>query len=75
MPLSLPTNLKLNEITSLEKGYYHGVVFQISGAEVNVNGQWIAFTNENKDFIFSQNPMNLEWRLNGELLSNYNYKP
>ena len=75
MPTSLPTNLKLNEITSLEKGYYHGVVFQIPGAEVKINGQWIAFTDDNKDLILIQNPMTLEWRLNGELLSNYNYKP
>lgn len=75
MPTSLPTSLKANETTPLEKWYYHGVIFQIPGAEVNINGQWIAFTNENKELIFSQNPMNLEWRLNGDLLNNYNYKP
>ena len=75
MPTSLPTNLKANETTPLEKGYYHGVVYQIPGAEVNINGQWIPFTGENKELIFSQNPMNLEWRLNGETLNNYNYKP
>ena len=75
MPTSLPTKFSTNETTPLEKGYYHGVVYQIPGAEVNFNGQWIPFTDDNKELIFSQNPMNLEWRLNGETLSNYNYKP
>jgi len=75
MPTSLPTNIKANKATPLEKGYYHGVVYQIPGAEVNINGQWIPFTDDNKSLIFSQNPMNLEWRLNGESLNNYNYKP
>jgi hypothetical protein len=51
------------------------VVYQIPGAEVNIDGQWIPFTDDNKEIIFSQNPMNLEWRLNGESLNNYNYKP
>lgn len=75
MPTSIPTNLKSDETTPLEKWYYHGVVYQIPGAEVNINGQWVPFTDDNKSLIFSQNPMNLEWRLNGETLNNYNYKP
>lgn len=74
MPTTLPTNLKTDESIALEKGYYHGVIYQIPGAEVNINGQWIAFTDDNKDLILTQNPMTLEWRLNGELLSSYNYK-
>ena len=75
MPTSLPTNIQANETTPLEKGYYHGVVYQIPGAEVNINGQWIAFSNDNKDLILAQNPMTLEWRLNGTLLNSYGYKP
>ena len=75
MPTSLPTNLKSNETIPLEKWYYHGVIYQIPGAEVKINGQWVPFTDDNKELIFSQNPMNLEWRLNGEILNNYNYKP
>ena len=75
MPTSLPTNIKANKATPLEKWYYHGVVYQIPGAEVKINGQWVPFTDDNKELIFSQNPMNLEWRLNGESLNNYNYKP
>lgn len=74
MPTALPTNLKADETVALEKGYYHGIVYQIPGAEVNINGQWIAFTDENKEIILSQNPMTLEWRLNGELLNSYSYK-
>ena len=70
MPTSLPTSLKTNETVALEKGYYHGVVYQIPGAEVNINGQWVPFTDDNKNLILNQNPMNLEWRLIGKLLNN-----
>lgn len=73
MPTNLPSNLKTDETIPLEKGYYHGVVYQIPGAEVKINGQWVAFTDDNKDIIRTQNPMTLEWRLNGELLNEYNY--
>ena len=75
MPTALPASIKPNEIVDLEKGYYHGVIYQIPGAEANINGQWIAFSDENKDLILAQNPMTLKWRLNGELLNNYNCKP
>ena len=75
MPTATPTNLNIDETITLEKGYYHGVVYQIPGAEVNINGQWVPFTDDNKDLILSQNPMNLEWRLNGTLLNGYGYKP
>ena len=74
MPLNLPANIKTDETVALEKGYYHGIIFNIPGAEVNINGEWIAFTENNKDLILAQNPMNLEWRLNGDLLSRYGYK-
>ena len=42
-----------------------GVLFSIPGAEVKVNSEWIAFDNKNKEVILGQNPMDLEWRLNG----------
>jgi hypothetical protein len=58
----------------LSKGYYHGLAFDIPGAEVNINGEWISFSAENKDLILSQNPFDLEWRLNGDLLYKYGYK-
>lgn len=74
MPLNLPANIKTDETVALEKGYYHGIIFNIPGAEVNINGEWIAFTENNKDLILAQNPMTIEWRLNGDLLSRYGYK-
>ena len=73
MPRDLPSSLKTDETIPLEKGYYHCVVYQIPGAELKINGQWVTFTDNNKDLIHTQNPMNLEWRLNGELLNKYNY--
>ena len=72
-PQHLPTAISTNETLSLDKGYYKGVLFSIPGAEVKVNGEWIAYDNKNKEAILSQNPMNLEWRLNGELLKKYGY--
>ena len=75
IPTSLPANIKLGEAVALEKGYYHSVIFDIPGAEVNINGQWIAFTDDNKDLILAQNPVPLQWRLNGELLNRYGYNP
>ena len=73
MPTALPESLKTDDIIALEKGYYHGVIYQIPGAEVNIDGQWIPFTDENKDLILAQNPMNLNWRLNGALLRKLGY--
>ena len=75
MPTTALLSAKQGEATTLKKGYYHGVVYQVPGAEVKINGEWIAFTDNNKDLILAQNPMTLEWRLNGELLNKYGYKP
>lgn len=72
-PQNLPASISAGETINLDKGYYKGILFSIPGAEVKVNGEWIAFDNKNKDIIMSQNPMNLEWRLNGELLQKYGY--
>lgn len=74
MPTALPASINTNETITLEKGYYHGVIYQIPGAEVNINGQWMAFTDEHKDLILAQNPMTLTWRLNGDLLRKLGYK-
>lgn len=73
MPKESQITIDIGETVSLDKGYYKGVLFCIPGAEVKVNGEWIAFDNKNKEVIQSQNPMNLEWRLNGELLKKYGY--
>lgn len=72
-PQNLPTSISSGETLNLDKGYYKGVLFSIPGAEVKVNGEWIAYDNKNKDVILSQNPMSLEWRLNGDLLKKYGY--
>ncbi len=72
-PQNLPASISTGETLNLDKGYYKGILFSIPGSEVKVNGEWIAFDNKNKDAILSQNPMNLEWRLNGELLQKYGY--
>lgn len=74
MTVEIPSAIGLDKTIALNKEWYKGLIFQIPGAEVNINGQWIPFTDFNKDLIFAQNPMTLEWRLNGELLNNYNYK-
>ena len=75
IPKSIPSSLSLGETLELEKGYYKGVVFNIPGAEVKVNGEWIPFTAENAIRIKAANPMNLEWRINGALLRKYGYTP
>ena len=74
MVTNLPTSLKTSETVGLEKGYYKGIIFNIPGAEVLVDGEWIACTQDNADKIKTQNPMDLEWRLNGGLLNEYGYK-
>lgn len=72
-PQNLPESIATGETLDLEKGYYKGVIFSIPGAEVKINGQWVAFDAKNKDTILSKNPMNLEWRLNGDLLRKMGY--
>ncbi len=53
---TVPTSIKLGETINLGKGYYHGIIFDIPGAEVKINGEWIAFTENNKATILAQNP-------------------
>ena len=66
MPMALTASIKIGEAIALEKGYYKGVLFNIPGAEVKINGQWIAYNDKNKEQILSWNPMALEWRLNAD---------
>ena len=74
MPLDLPISVGWSQTAALSKGYYHGLVFNIPGAEVKVNGEWIRCNADNKDLILAQNPFTLEWRLNGDLLRKLGYK-
>lgn len=73
MPQELPTEIKIGETLPLNKHFYNGVAFLIAGAEVLINGQWIAFSNENSTLVMAENPMTLQWRLNGELMQQYGY--
>ena len=66
MPTKESLSIKEDGSAVLEKGYYHGIVFDIPGAEVLIDGQWIAFNDKNKAQILAQNPMVLEWRLNAD---------
>ena len=59
---------------NLEKGYYHGIIFDIPGAEVLINGEWTPYNANNAALIKAQNPMTLEWRVNGDLLRKMGYK-
>ena len=74
MPKEMPTSISWSQTVALSKGYYHGLAFDIPGAEVKINGEWISFSDENKNFILAQNPFALEWRLNGDLLRKFGYK-
>ena len=75
MPTTESLSVKQRETKRLEKGYYHGIIYQIPGAEVNINGEWIAFTQADESLIKAQNPMTLQWRLSGDQLRKYGYKP
>ena len=74
MPTTESLSVKEGETMNLEKGYYHGVVFDIPGAEVLINGEWTPYNANNVALIKAQNPMTLEWRLNADLLRKLGYK-
>jgi hypothetical protein len=71
---NLPTQISSWETISLNKWYYKWVIFDIPWAEVKINWQWIAYNDANKSVIKSQNPMNLQWRLNWNLCTKMWYK-
>lgn len=74
MPENLPTELSITETKELSKGSYMGVVFSIPGAEVLIDGEWTACTEQNAEKIKAQNPFTLEWKLNGDLCQQYGKK-
>lgn len=73
MTVDVPSSIASGETVKLTKGYYKGIVFNIPGAEVLINGEWIPFTAQNEQRIKQQNPMNLEWRLNSALYKKMGY--
>ena len=74
MPTDLPSNIKSKQNTPLNKWYYKWVIFDIPWAEVKINWEWIAYNDINKSLIKSQNPMNLQWRINWDLCKKLWYK-
>ncbi len=75
MPETLPTTIGANETIPLEPGFYHGVFFEIPGAEVLIDGEWVRVSAENEQLIKAQNPFTLKWRLSGEQLLDMGHKP
>ena len=73
MLANVPSSISKSDVNDLGIGYYKGLVFDIPGAEVLVDGQWMAYDAKNKDLILAQNPMTLSWRLNGSLLRKLGY--
>ena len=74
MPNNLPSSIQSSQTVSLSKGYYKWVIFNIPWAEVKINWEWTAYNDANKSLIKSQNPMTLEWRINGDLCRKLGYK-
>ena len=70
---SVPESVSLGGTAALEKGYYKGVVFDIPGAEVCVDGEWLPVSQEFMDRIGTANPFTLDWRLSSTLLSRLGY--
>ncbi|MCR5276533.1 MAG: hypothetical protein K6D54_02515 [Bacteroidales bacterium] len=73
MTTYLPSGIGPGETVALTKEWYKGLVFDIPGAEVNIDGQWIPYDAANKGRILIQSPMMLNWRLNGTLLRKLGY--
>ena len=70
---TMPTTIAEGTTINLPQGYYHGVVFNIPGAEVNINGEWVPFNRANAERIKGQNPFTLKWRINAETLALMGY--
>ena len=73
MTTTIPSNIGLGETITLTKEWYKGLVYDIPGAEVKIGDEWIAYDAKNRDFILGNNPMGLEWRINGTLLRKLGY--
>ena len=73
--IQLPTTIAPWQIVYISKWWYELPIFQAPGVEVNIDGEWIPFSNQYTDLIKTKNPAYLERRLNGDLLSQMWYKP
>ena len=70
----IPSTIKAGETITLTKWRYKWIIFDIPWAEVKINWQWIPYNKSNESLIKSQNPMNLEWRLNANEAMKYGNK-
>ena len=75
MPGGFPQSISTTQTIGLEKGYYKGVVFEIPGVEVEIDGDWIPYLAGNDEVIRAANPFKLNWRLSGDLLRKMGYGP
>ena len=74
MPTDIPSSISSWQIIPLSKWYYKWVIFDIPWAEVKINWEWIPYDQSHQSLIKSQNPMTLEWRLNGDLCTKLWYQ-
>jgi len=74
MITNIPSSIKAWEIITLTKSWYLWLVFDIPWAEVKINWQWVPYNKTNESLIKSQNPMNLEWRINSNEAMKYGKK-
>lgn len=74
MTTNIPSTIKAWEIITLTKSWYLWLVFDIPWAEVKINWQWVPYNKTNESLIKSQNPMNLEWRINSNEAMKYGKK-
>ena len=73
MIADIPSAISLQQTVKITKGWYKGLLFDIPGAEVMIDGQWIPYSKANETLVKSKNPMDLAWRINGALLRKYGY--
>lgn len=71
MIADIPSTINAWETVDLNKWRYKWLIFEIPWAEVYINWKWIEYSKENESIIKSQNPMNLIWRLNWDLVAEY----
>lgn len=71
MIMDIPSSIKPWEIITLNKWRYKWLVLNIAWTEVKINWQLVEYNKANESLIKSQNPMNLEQRINWDLVAKY----
>ena len=73
--IQIPTSIAPWQIVPISKWWYQLYIFQCPGVEINIDGEWIPFSDQYTDLIKTKNPAHLERRINGDLLLQMWYKP